>query len=101
MVCFEFRLPLEKIRKICFLLSVSLHSSKATVRMVQSLGLLAFASRVMPMGWIFCRRTVMVIGGIRNLIFHVVIIREMKENFSVWYQFCKRQLQTTRGSSPS
>lgn len=53
-VCSEFRLPMEKIIRIRFLLSVLLQSYKTTVKLLQSLlGLLVFASRVMPMGCIF------------------------------------------------
>lgn len=55
------------------------------VREIQSvLGLLAFVAGVMPMGRIFCRRTVLQITGIKNPKFNVQVSKDMREDLCIW-----------------
>lgn len=81
----EFRFPFDKVLCILFFLSVMLRSSKVTVKFLQSLlGLLAFASRILPMGRIFFRRSAMVIADLRNPKLHVDVSRQMKDDLLLW-----------------
>lgn len=73
----EFRLLLEKILRRRKALQKMLSSKKVTVREIQSLlGLLAFVSRVMPMGRIFCKWMATQIAGVKNLLFHVRVTKD-------------------------
>ncbi|CAJ0934108.1 unnamed protein product, partial [Ranitomeya imitator] len=84
----EFRLPVNKVEKCVHILFSIYRSKKSTVKEVESLlGLLAFASRVIPMGRVFHRRLAMHIAGIRNSSFHVQITREIKEDLEVWLRY--------------
>ncbi|CAJ0949194.1 unnamed protein product, partial [Ranitomeya imitator] len=85
----EFRLPVEKAVKCRKALAAICSKKNATVKEVASLlGLLAFASRVIPMGRVFFRWLSMLVAWIRNPSFHVCFSREIKEeDLEVWFYF--------------
>lgn len=85
----DFRLPEEKVSKLRALLLVVIRKKKMCLKELQFLlGLLAFASRVMPIGKVFSRRLYLAISGFKSPFSHVRITQDMREDLSaVWLQF--------------
>lgn len=84
----EFRLSEEKINKLTSLLLVIIRKKKVCLKDMQSLlGLLAFASRVMPIGNVFSRKLYMAISGLKSPFSHIRITHDMREDLLVWLQF--------------
>lgn len=66
----EFRLPLAKLKTIAELLIVLLRKKKVLLRERQKLlGLLAFATRILPVGRIFSRWLYFAISGLKKSLF--------------------------------
>lgn len=87
-VALEFRLPDAKISRLKSCISILLRRRKVLLRELQSLlGLLAFASRVMPVGRIFSRRLSMATAGLKSPFSHIRLSRDLKEDLSIWFQF--------------
>lgn len=87
-VSMEFRLPDEKIIKIRILLDFILFKCKVKLRVLQSLlGLLAFASRVLPMGRVFSKRLYHAISGISSPFHFVQITSGIRDDLKVWRRF--------------
>lgn len=84
----EFRLPEEKINKLSALLLIIIRKKKVCLKEMQSLlGLLAFASRIMPIGKVFSRKLYVSISGLKSPFSHVRITHDMREDLLVWLQF--------------
>lgn len=84
----EFRLPQEKIVKTCTLLSEILGQKEVSLKLMQNLlGLLAFASRVVPMGRVFSRKLYLAISGFENPQSLITITPDMKRDLIVWKSF--------------
>lgn len=63
-VAMEFRLPIDKVLHIQKLLAFVMSRMKVHLKILQSLlGLLAFASRIMPMGRVFSKLLYRAISG--------------------------------------
>lgn len=61
---------------------------KVTLRELQSLlGLLVFASRVIPMGRAFTKRLFRATCGFKSPFAHIHLIRSLKDDFRMWPQF--------------
>lgn len=84
----EFRLPQEKLFRICGEITRMLSVKKVTLRELQSLlGMLVFACRVIPVGRIFSRRLYMVTKGMVSPFSHIRLTRYLKDDLLVWLSF--------------
>lgn len=84
----QYQLPLVKIIRIQNLICSFLRRKKVLLKELQSfLGLLAFASRVMPVGRIFSRRLSLAMSGFKSPFSHIRITSELKDDLLVWSQF--------------
>lgn len=84
----EFRLPADKVSKLEHSLLMLIRRTKVTLKEMQSLlGLLAFASRVIPLGKLFARKLYSAITGLKSPSAHVRLSAEVKEDMLVWIQF--------------
>lgn len=84
----QFRLPPQKIAKLLFLVDFVMSKKKVVLRTLQSLlGLLAFASRVIPMGRVFSKRLYRSISGIKSPYHFVRITASLRADLLVWKQF--------------
>lgn len=87
-VAMEFRLPIEKVLHIQSLLVFVMSKTKVRLKFLQSLqGLLAFTSRIMPMGRVFTKRLYRTISGISSPSHFVRITSEVIADFRVWLEF--------------
>lgn len=84
----EFRLPLEKVNKLTNLLVSCIRKKKVLLKELQSmLGLLAFATCILPMGRIFSLRLYLAIWGYKNPYSHIRLTTDLKEDMLVWLKF--------------
>lgn len=84
----EFYLPMQKIDKIKSIIKNFLHVNKITLRELQSLlGLLVFASKVIPMGRVFCKRLYRATCGFKSPFCHIRLNIQIKEDLLVWLKF--------------
>lgn len=79
----QFCLPLDKVSRLLFLIDFACSKHKVLKTLQSLLGLLAYASRVIPVGRVFSRRLYMSDSGIKSP-FHFVRIRE---DLVVWKTF--------------
>lgn len=95
-VAMEFRLPVDKVLRIQALLVFVMSRRKVRLKFLQSLlGLLAFASRIMPMGRVFTKRLYRAISGITYQSHFVRITSALVADLRVWLDF----LRTFNGCS--
>lgn len=87
-VLMECRLPQAKLDRLRFMISFVLSKPKVTVRTLQSLlGLLAFATRIIPMGRVFSKRLYRAIAGCRSPNHFVRINSSLVSDLLVWNDF--------------
>lgn len=79
----EFRLPSEKVRHLCFLVSFIISKPKVTLG-TSLLGLLAFATWVIAAGRVFSKRLYKVLAGLKNPHHFVRISSDLREDLKVW-----------------
>lgn len=85
---FQYKLPVEKISRLESQISFLIRRRKVLLKEFQSfLGLLAFATRIMPMGRIFSRRLSMATSGFKSPFSHIRLTCEMKDDLMVWSKF--------------
>ncbi|OCT70392.1 hypothetical protein XELAEV_18037310mg [Xenopus laevis] len=86
---------MDKLVKFKNVVNIML-TKKVLLKELQSLlGMLVFASRLMPMGRIFSKRLSALTIGLKSPNCHVKLTKEVKEDLIVWQQF----LQTYNGRS--
>ncbi|KAM4691138.1 LOW QUALITY PROTEIN: uncharacterized protein WCC33_015994 [Rhinophrynus dorsalis] len=84
----QVRLPMEKVLKARAAVVGMVAREKVTLREMQGLlGLLNFASRVIPMGRIFSRRLKRATVGVRRPLHKIRITRQLREDLKVWEAF--------------
>ncbi|KAM4748928.1 uncharacterized protein WCC33_006337 [Rhinophrynus dorsalis] len=84
----QVRLPLEKVLKARAAVVGMVGRQKVSLREMQGLlGLLNFASRVIPMGRIFSRRLERATVGVRRPLHKIRITRQLREDLKVWEAF--------------
>ncbi|KAM3924724.1 uncharacterized protein RB166_008064 [Leptodactylus fuscus] len=84
----EFRLPEEKLLKLKVSLIEMLAKNKTTVKEMQSLlGALDFATRIMPMGRVFCKSLYHSTIGLKSPRSHIRLSRALKDDLGLWLQF--------------
>lgn len=85
---FQFELPALKIYRLQSFISFFLRRKKILLKELQSfLGLLAFATRIMPMGRIFSRRLSLAMSGLKSPFSHIRLTCALKDDLLVWSQF--------------
>lgn len=83
--CMEFHLPSDKVRHLRFLVSFVISRPKVTLRTLQSLsGLLAFTTRVIAVGGVYCKSLYKALTGLKNPRHFVCITSALRENLRVW-----------------
>ncbi|XP_073525387.1 microtubule-associated serine/threonine-protein kinase 4-like [Phyllobates terribilis] len=94
----ELTLPTNKVEK-CKTPILELYVKKKTkVKEIESvLGLLAFASGVIPMGRVFCRRLSLHIAGIRNSSLHVRVTRRLRRTLKYGWDFYRILVEAFTG----
>lgn len=81
----QFRVPPQKITRLNFLVDFVISKEKVVLRTLQSLlGLLAFASRVIPIGRVFSKRLYRSISGIKSPYHFVRITASLRAGLLVW-----------------
>lgn len=84
----EFCLPDNKILRIKNVLQKCLSLKKVTLRELQSLlGLLVFASKVIPMGQTFSKRLYRATCGVKSLYAHIRLTKHIKDDLRIWLDF--------------
>lgn len=83
-----FRLPIDKVLRLHFLLAKMLVAKKVLLKEMQSLlGLLVFASKVIPMGHVFSCRLYMSTMGLTSPFSHIRLTKSLKDDLSIWLDF--------------
>lgn len=81
----QFSLPLDKVSKLPLLIDYVCTKRKVVLKMLQSLlGLLAFASRVIPVGRVFFRRLYKSVSSIKSSLHFVCITASLRKDLVVW-----------------
>lgn len=84
----EFCLPQAKLNSLRFMISFVLSKPKVTVRTLQALlGLLAFATRIIPIGRVFSKRLYKAISGYKSQNHYVRITSSLVSDLLVWNDF--------------
>ncbi|KAM4748730.1 uncharacterized protein WCC33_006111 [Rhinophrynus dorsalis] len=84
----QVRLPMEKVLKARAVVVGMVDKKKVSLREMQGLlGLLNFASLVIPMGRIFSRRPERATVGVRRPLHKIRITRQLREDLKVWEAF--------------
>lgn len=87
-VAMEFRLPMDTIVKTRLLLEFILFKKKVQLRTIQTLlGLLAFASRVMPMGRVFSKCLYRAVLGITFPTHFARVTTDIRDDLLIWHKF--------------
>ncbi|XP_077111884.1 uncharacterized protein LOC143767433 [Ranitomeya variabilis] len=87
-VAMEFRLPMEKIKKLLDLISGCISVGKVTLTQMQSmLGSLNFACKVMPAGRIFSRRLMLATRGVKQSLHRIRITAHLRSDLNTWKLF--------------
>lgn len=84
-ILLQFQLPEAKVEKAKLSIILLLHQKKVSLKEFQSLlGLLAFASCIMPVGRIFLRRLSLATSGLKSPFSHISLTLDLKDDLLIW-----------------
>lgn len=83
----EFRLPVEKISALQNIIAIVIRCKKVILKDIAEAYILAFASRVLPIGRIFSRHLYLPVSGLKSPTAHIKITTDLRADLLVWSQF--------------